>query len=121
MGISCHHPLWLILLPLVFYPVYLWYRDSSHLASGRRIFITVMRIILLLSLVLALSGLEIRFPLKNQSVVFVVDLSASCEQGQERVENFIQEALVIKARMIRREWWYLEAMPGGANPIRTPH
>ncbi|MGI6487423.1 MAG: VWA domain-containing protein [Syntrophomonadaceae bacterium] len=92
MGISCHYPLMLILLPLVFYPVYLWYRDSSHLASGRRIFITVMRIILLLSLVLALSGLEIRFPLKNQSVVFVVDLSASCEQGQERVENFIQEA-----------------------------
>ena len=97
MGISCHHPLWLILLPLVFYPVYLWYRDSSHLASGRRIFITVMRVMLLLSLVLALSGLEIRFPLKNQSVVFVVDLSASCEPGQERVENFIQEALNHKA------------------------
>lgn len=37
--------------------------------------------------------MEFRFPLHKQSVVFVVDGSASCEQVREKAENFIHQAL----------------------------
>lgn len=93
MGISFSHPLVLLLLPVIIYPVYLWYRDSSYLPRARRNLITALRVMLSLSLLLALAGLEIRFPLKNQTVVFVVDLSASSEKGREMAEDFIREAL----------------------------
>jgi len=47
-------------------------------------------------LLLALAGLAFRFPLVNQSVVFVVDGSASFEKAREQAEEFINQALLSK-------------------------
>ncbi|MEN6328119.1 MAG: VWA domain-containing protein [Syntrophomonas sp.] len=93
MAISFYHPLLLLLLPLLFYPVYLWRRDSRQLPRFRRNLILGLRIALLTSLVLALAGLQFRFTVDRQSVVFVVDLSASCEKSRDAAETFIHNAL----------------------------
>ncbi|MDD3272169.1 MAG: VWA domain-containing protein, partial [Syntrophomonadaceae bacterium] len=96
MAISFNHPLWLLLLPLFMYPLYLWYRSSQHLPRWRRNLIITLRISLIFCLLLALAGIEFRFPLHKQSVVFVVDGSASCEQVRKQAEDFIDKALTKK-------------------------
>ncbi|MFA7149102.1 MAG: hypothetical protein WC109_09825, partial [Syntrophomonadaceae bacterium] len=96
MAISFNHPLWLLLLPLFMYPLYLWYRSSQHLPRWRRNLIITLRISLIFCLLLALAGIEFRFPLHKQSVVFVVDGSASCEQVRKQAEDFINKALTKK-------------------------
>ncbi|HBQ25295.1 MAG TPA: hypothetical protein DD791_02775, partial [Syntrophomonas sp.] len=88
MAISFNHPFWLLLLPLLIYPLYLWYRSSQHLPRWRRNLIITLRISLLICLILAVAGIEFRFPLHKQSVVFVVDGSASCEKVREQAEDF---------------------------------
>lgn len=93
MAISFNQPLWLLALPIFMYPLYLWYNSSDHLPGWRRNLITVLRVCLLLFLILALAGMEFRFPLHQQSVVFVVDGSASCEQAIGKADNFIRQAL----------------------------
>ena len=93
MAISFNHPFWLLLLPLLIYPLYLWYRSSQHLPRWRRNLIITLRISLLICLILAVAGIEFRFPLHKQSVVFVVDGSASCEKVREQAEDFIKKAL----------------------------
>lgn len=96
MAISFNQPLWLLVLPIFLYPLYLWYRDSQHLPGWRRRLIMALRICLLLFIVLALAGMEFRFPLQKQSVVFVVDGSASCEKARDKAEDFIARALAQK-------------------------
>jgi uncharacterized membrane protein len=96
VAISFQHPLLLLFLPLLLYPVYLWYKKSQHLPRLRRNLIISLRVSLLLSLLLALAGLIFRFPLVNQSVVFVVDGSASFEKAREQAEEFINQALLSK-------------------------
>ncbi|MDD3024170.1 MAG: VWA domain-containing protein, partial [Syntrophomonadaceae bacterium] len=93
MAISFNHPLLLLLLPLLLYPVYLWQRNSRHLPRFRRNLILSLRIALLLSLILALAGWQLRFTVDRQSVVFVVDLSASCEKNRDKAGEFIKSAL----------------------------
>jgi len=93
VAISFNQPLWLLVLPVLAYPLYLWYGSSLHLPGWRRNLILVLRVSLLLFLILALAGMEFRFPLHKQSVVFVVDGSASCEQLRDKAEDFIQRAL----------------------------
>ncbi len=96
MAISFNHPLWLLLLPLFGYPLYLWYRNSRHLPGWRRNLIITLRVSLIFCILLALAGMEFRFPLHQQSVVFVVDGSASCEQVRKQAEGFINKALTKK-------------------------
>lgn len=93
MAISFYHPLLLLLLPLLLYPVYLWWRHSHHLPPFRRNLILGLRIALLASLILALAGMQFRFTVDRQSVVFVVDLSASCAKSRDAAEAFIHAAL----------------------------
>lgn len=96
MAISFHYPWLLLLIPLALYPVYLWYRSAWQMPAGRRRLICTLRVILFLCIILSLAGFQLRYKINEQSVVFVVDLSASCEQGKSMAENFIQEALKYK-------------------------
>ncbi|WP_054696329.1 vWA domain-containing protein [Syntrophomonas palmitatica] len=93
MAIRFIHPWLLLLLPLAVYPLYLWYRDNRHMALFRRRLIYSLRFLLLLCLILALAGTQINYRVNKQSVVFVVDLSASCEKEKTKAESFIREAL----------------------------
>lgn len=92
MGISFNHPWILILLPLVLFPVYLWFRDT-WMEKPRRIVITSLRVVLLTLIILALAGIKVNYEIQDQNVVFVVDISASCEKGKEIAEQFIKEAV----------------------------
>ncbi|MDD2585499.1 MAG: VWA domain-containing protein [Syntrophomonadaceae bacterium] len=92
MGISFNYPWLLILLPLVIAPVYLWQKDAL-MEKPRRLLITSLRVTLLTMLILALAGIQIHYKIQGQSVVFVVDASASCEEGINSVEKFIQQAV----------------------------
>jgi len=87
------HPWLLCLIPLVVYPVYLWHRDNQAMAAFRRRLIVVLRLLLMLCLILALAGTQINYRVNRQSVVFVVDLSASCGNAREKAESFISQAL----------------------------
>jgi Mg-chelatase subunit ChlD len=96
VAISFHYPWILLLIPLVLYPVRLWYRSARQMPAGRRKLICALRVGLILCIILSLAGLQLRYKINEQSVVFVVDLSASCEQGKNMAENFIKEALEYK-------------------------
>ncbi|MGI6412774.1 MAG: VWA domain-containing protein [Syntrophomonadaceae bacterium] len=92
MSINFSDPYALILIPIVWFPVCLWYK-ASHYHALRKKIVLLARLIILLLLVLALAGAELRFTVDQQSVVFVVDVSASCEKAREKAEDFIKEAL----------------------------
>jgi len=87
------HPWLLLLAPLAVYTVSLWYHDNRAMAPFRRRLIAALRLLLMFCLILALAGTQINYRVNRQSVVFVVDLSASCQNGREKAENFIEEAL----------------------------
>lgn len=93
MAISFNQALLLIIIPFLIYPVYLWYRDAWYVNSGRRILIVSLRIMILLSLLLALAGMEINYKISEQAVAFIVDKSASCKHDAYEADNFISEAL----------------------------
>jgi Mg-chelatase subunit ChlD len=65
-----------------------------HLAKGRRRVSLVLRSVILASLVLALAGFQIVWPVDRLTSVFVVDLSDSVgTAGRESALAFVREAL----------------------------
>src|SRR5690349_8428686 len=65
-----------------------------HLGKGRRRVSLLLRAIILASLVLALSGFQLVWPVDRLTTVFVVDLSDSVGvQGRESALAFVRESL----------------------------
>lgn len=93
MAIRFVHPWLLWLIPLAAFAVSRWYYGNQAMPLFRRRLIAALRLLLLFCLILALAGTQINYRVSRQSVVFVVDLSASCQNGREKAENFIKEAL----------------------------
>ncbi|HZU13861.1 MAG TPA: glutamine amidotransferase [Chloroflexota bacterium] len=71
-----------IAVPLIALAVLYWRRGFLSLGPGRRAWLLGIRVALLASLVLALSGLLLRLPAQRQETIFVADLSAS-DQAQQ--------------------------------------
>lgn len=92
IGVDRPEFLWLLLLAL---PLLLMLRGSRRRLGPRRLVLaTGARLALLLGIVLALAGLQLRRPVDDLAVVFVLDRSASVgAAGHEQALDFVRSAL----------------------------
>ncbi|WP_418791931.1 VWA domain-containing protein [Phosphitispora sp. TUW77] len=77
MGINFSQPYYLILLLLLPYFVHLWARSPRAFASWQQKAFLALRLLIVVLLVFALSGLEFTFRHQERSVIYVADTSIS--------------------------------------------
>ncbi|MFM1650616.1 VWA domain-containing protein [Brevibacillus sp. B_LB10_24] len=95
MGISFLRPMYLLLLFLALFAVIWWWRGQKNMQKQRRLFIASIRTLVFACLILALAGTQLLYSVKAETVVFVVDRSASMKDDS-RLVPFLREAVAHK-------------------------
>lgn len=93
MGISFSQPYYLIILLLLPYFVYLWARSPRAFASWQQKAFLALRLLMVVLLVLALSGLELTFRHQERSVVYVADTSISMTGVSRETADWVAGSL----------------------------
>ncbi|MBM7706033.1 uncharacterized protein with von Willebrand factor type A (vWA) domain [Chryseomicrobium aureum] len=93
MDLQLENPLWLLLglLPLVYF---LWARNQSKApksATEKTAF--VLRIVAVLSLLLALASPRLLWPVNDEQILFLVDQSASMQNQWDAQQTILREAI----------------------------
>lgn len=96
MDIRIEEPLWLLMLvPITVYMVYAW--KSSHMRfASKGTILYVLRSLVIISIVFALTVPYVLLPDDEEQIIFVVDRSVSVEEASQTAEQWIAESL--KAR-----------------------
>ncbi|MHB8945023.1 MAG: VWA domain-containing protein [Bacillota bacterium] len=89
-------PRWLLLLALLVPTVWLWRPNPWFLARARHRLVLGLRVAVIIAVVAALAGAQWRQALRDETVVFVVDVSDSVGHSRKAAEDFIREALAKK-------------------------
>lgn len=92
MGIDFIQPLFLLLLLPAAYMLVRWWRTQQQMPAGRKAVIATLRSLVFLLLILALAGTQWLTPVKEKTIVFVVDRSASMKDDP-RIAAFLREAV----------------------------
>lgn len=92
MGISFHSPIYLSLLVLAIGLLVWWWRTQTRITGIKRYAVVGIRGLIFLLLILALAGIQLLFPVQEETLVFVVDRSASMD-NETRVIPFLREAV----------------------------
>lgn len=92
MDINFLHPFYLLLFIPAIAIVVWWLKTQKRVKGSKRYLIAITRLLILTLLILALTGIELLFPISGETVVFVLDKSASMKNNTEAVE-YIQEAI----------------------------
>ena len=88
------NPLALLLaIPLIALTLFFWKGGFATLSPGHRLVALGVRLTLVVTVILALSGLALRLPQSRQAVVFVADLSASDAAGKGAMRALIDSAV----------------------------
>lgn len=84
---------WALLLLLLLFPVWIWHKESlSQMPSLRKKLVLLLRVIIFLCIIFSLSGLRLRIPHNNMSILFVTDVSLSVPvENREEARNYIKE------------------------------
>jgi len=93
VGISFSQPYYLIILLLLPYFVYLWARSPRAFASWQQKAFLALRLLMVVLLVLALSGLELTFRHQERSVVYVADTSISMTGVSRETADWVAGSL----------------------------
>lgn len=92
MGVDFRWPYLLLLIPaLAAGALLLWRRTRARRAAA-----LALRVGVIALLALALADTSFRYGIARQSTIFVVDLSASSQEGKETAEQFIHQALAYR-------------------------
>jgi len=92
VAINFMQPYALLLLVPAIWVVVMWWRSQRRMIPARRWLISSLRMLLFLLLILALAGTHLLFPVQAETVIFVVDRSASMNQDQRAVA-FLQQSI----------------------------
>ncbi|MDQ0337451.1 Mg-chelatase subunit ChlD [Caldalkalibacillus uzonensis] len=92
MAISVHSALYLLLFIPVLLLLTWWWKTQTRVQGPKKYMILLTRLVLFTLLISVLSGLHVLFPVSGETVVFVVDRSASMP-NEERIFTFLQEAV----------------------------
>lgn len=92
MGIDFHQPLYLLLLMPALFVMVRWWRKQTRLNLARRTAIAFVRGLIFVFLILSLAGTQLLYPVQAETVIFVVDRSASMKDDS-RIAEFVQEAV----------------------------
>ncbi len=93
MGISFSQPLFLLLFVLVAYFVYLWKISPKAFTPWQQKVFLGMRVLLITLLILSLAGLQFNFRHKEKSVVYLADRSASLQDKNKEISEWISKSL----------------------------
>ncbi|MCK9905254.1 VWA domain-containing protein, partial [Frankia sp. Cpl3] len=85
-------PYFLLLLAPAFYFVIHWWRKQTRMRTARRTVIAVLRTLIFTLLIFALAGTQLLYPVQAETIIFVVDRSASMKDDA-RVASFVQNAI----------------------------
>lgn len=91
MGMQFEHPLWLLVLLLVTFSLFLYWKQMRS-ATEEWVLLSI-RSLQFICLIFALAGLQIVTPVTELSTVFVVDRSDSQKNQSDEMKNYIQGAL----------------------------
>jgi Ca-activated chloride channel homolog len=86
-------PLWLLLLPAAAAGLFMYWTSRTSIPLLEKRVILTMRTFIILLLVFALAGIQILFPVKGASTVFVADLSDSLHTQEETIRQSINQAV----------------------------
>ncbi len=92
MGINFLHPFYLLLFVPAAFLIIHWWRAKSAMPFKRRALVAGMRTVLFMLLILALAGTQLVTPVRAETVIFVVDRSASMK-ADSRIPVFLQDAV----------------------------
>ncbi|SEN54958.1 VWA domain-containing protein [Lihuaxuella thermophila] len=95
MAISWANPWMLLLLLPIVWGMWIWWKREERFEPVKKRLIFGSRILIFVLLVFSLARTHLLFPVHHQSVVFVVDRSASV-QNQEQVQNLLRQAVAGK-------------------------
>ncbi len=96
MVINFSKPLILLLIPLAI--CFIWYtaKYMREMQKLRKKLILILRNLVLLLLILALSGMELKWIVNTAATVFVVDASDSMKSNRQHVEEFVRNSIALK-------------------------
>ncbi|WP_134683957.1 VWA domain-containing protein [Brevibacillus migulae] len=92
MVINFMQPYALLLLAPAIWIIVRWWRKQRRMIPSQRWLIGSLRMLLFLLLILAMAGTHLLFPVQAETVIFVVDRSASMNQDQRAI-SFLQESI----------------------------
>ncbi|MED2010945.1 VWA domain-containing protein [Brevibacillus borstelensis] len=92
MGIDVQQPWFLLLLLPAVYAVLHWWRGQQQMPVSRKSVIAAIRTAVFCLLILALAGIQLLYPVRAETVVFVWDSSASIKDDQQP-SRFLREAV----------------------------
>ena len=92
MGINFEAPLLLSLVVPTAILLIWWWKTQTRVAGIKRYAVLVLRSLFFLLIILSLAGFNLRYPVKEETVIFVIDQSASMNQD-ERILPFLREAI----------------------------
>lgn len=97
MVLEFANPRWLLLLVALVVPTVLWWRSNPwFLAPMRHRLVLALRLAVIVAVAAALAGAQWRQVLRDQTVIFVVDVSDSVGHSRQAAEDFIRQALAHK-------------------------
>ncbi|WP_174612892.1 VWA domain-containing protein [Virgibacillus ihumii] len=95
MAFQVDNPLWFLVFIPMAAVIYLYWRSDTPLGGGRKIVLTALRTIIFTLIILALAGVQLRWPIQQMATVFVVDWSHSMADNEglmlEKVNNAIDD------------------------------
>lgn len=92
MAISFDSPFYLILFVPAFLLIFFWWKKQTRVKGNKRWLIAGLRTFFFLLLICSIAGMNLLFPVQGETVVFVVDQSASMKQDS-RILPFIKESV----------------------------
>ncbi|USG64938.1 VWA domain-containing protein [Brevibacillus ruminantium] len=97
MGIDVQQPWLLLLLLPAIYVVVHWWRGQKQMPVSRKSVIAAIRTAVFCLLILALAGIQLLYPVRAETVVFVYDSSASIKDEQPFL-RFLRDAVAGKQK-----------------------
>lgn len=95
MGINFQQPFYLLfLIPAIILLIW-WLKTQKRVKGKKRYIILSLRLLLFISLIFSLARPELLFPIKGETVIFVLDKSASMK-NDPKATKFIQDAVDAK-------------------------
>ncbi len=91
MNIDWNTPLWLLLLPLVWFGIWQTAKKSGLLQNFAGKMQSILRTIVCTVLILALAAPSLAWQTKNGTTIFAIDRSASVKGSEEEMKAFLQE------------------------------
>ncbi|WP_312469284.1 VWA domain-containing protein [Neobacillus sp.] len=96
MDVELKFPIFLVLLIPAFFLIYLYFKQINTSRSPEKVVIGCLRAFLFLLIIFALTMPQILLPIKEEMIIFLTDRSASFEDAENGVLDWLDESIQSK-------------------------